>query len=69
MRPPEDSGGPWGYAEMLEALGDSGHEYHEQALEILGEGYDPHSLPDISLINAEFAELAKMSPSRSRKRK
>lgn len=29
MRPPEDSGGPWGYAEKLEALADPTHEYHE----------------------------------------
>ena len=35
MRPPEDSGGPWGYAETLEALSDPTHEYHEQALDIL----------------------------------
>jgi hypothetical protein len=69
MRPPEDSGGPWGYAETLEALGDPGHEYHEQALEILGEGYDPHTQPDISLINTKFAALAKKWTSRSRQTK
>jgi len=69
MRPPEDSGGPWGYAETLEALGDPGHEYHEHALEILGEGYDPHTPPDMSLIDAKFTELAKKSASRSQKRK
>ena len=30
MRPPEDSGGPWRYAETLEALGDPSHEDHDR---------------------------------------
>lgn len=30
--PPEDVGGPWGYAEYLEALADPDHERHEEML-------------------------------------
>lgn len=30
--PPEDVGGPWGYAEYLEALADPSHEHHEEFL-------------------------------------
>ena len=39
--PPEDCGGPWGYAELLEAVADPGHERHEEMIERVGEGYDP----------------------------
>ena len=31
--PPEDSGGPWGYAELLEILADPAHPRHDELLE------------------------------------
>ena len=34
--PPEDCGGPWGYADLKEALADPGHEDHDDMLEWLG---------------------------------
>jgi Plasmid pRiA4b ORF-3-like protein len=34
--PPEDSGGIWGYADLLEILGDPAHEEHQDRLEWLG---------------------------------
>ena len=34
--PPEDCGGIWGYAELLEVLGDPGHPEHDDRLEWLG---------------------------------
>lgn len=68
-RPPEDSGGPWGYAEMLEALTDPAHEYHEDALEALGDDHDPHAQPDLDLIHTRFAALAKKWIPRQRKTK
>jgi hypothetical protein len=67
MRPPEDSGGPWGYAEKLEALADRTHEYHEEALDALGDDHDPHAQPDIDLIHSRFAALAKKWAPRPRK--
>jgi hypothetical protein len=39
--PPEDCGGSWGYANLLEALSDPDHEEHEESLEWLGEEFDP----------------------------
>ena len=38
--PPEDSGGPWGYAGLLEALADPKHEEHDSMREWAGD-YDP----------------------------
>jgi hypothetical protein len=34
--PPEDCGGPWGYAQLKEALADPGHPSHEERLDWLG---------------------------------
>ncbi|MFQ3898015.1 MULTISPECIES: plasmid pRiA4b ORF-3 family protein [Sphingomonadaceae] len=68
MRPPEDSGGPWGYAEKLEALGDPQHEYHEEALETLGDNHDPNAKPDIPLIEARLETLAKKWAPRTRRK-
>ena len=34
--PPEDVGGPWGYADYLVAIADPDHEYHEEFLEWTG---------------------------------
>jgi len=39
--PPEDCGGIWGYAEMLEILKDPDHEEYEEYMEWLGETFDP----------------------------
>ena len=39
--PPEDCGGPWGYADFLETLRDPNHEEHEAMLEWIGPGFDP----------------------------
>ncbi|UCE73206.1 MAG: plasmid pRiA4b ORF-3 family protein [Methanomassiliicoccales archaeon] len=39
--PPEDCGGVWGYAELLEAIRDPKHEEHESMLEWVGEEFDP----------------------------
>lgn len=38
---PEDSGGIWGYEDLLEILKDSEHEDYEETLEWLGEDFDP----------------------------
>jgi hypothetical protein len=56
--PPEDVGGPWGYAEMLEALADPDHAGHADAREWLGEQFDPHAF-DPEPLKADVAALAK----------
>ena len=56
--PPEDVGGPWGYAEMLEALADPEHERHAEVREQLGENFHPHVF-DAEPLKAKIAALAK----------
>ena len=42
--PPEDCGGPWGYAEFLEAIRDPEHERHEEFTNWIGGSFDPEAL-------------------------
>jgi hypothetical protein len=52
--PPEDSGGPWGYSEFLEALNDPKHERHEEMINWIGEGFDPNVVdPETLVANVE----------------
>jgi len=39
--PPEDVGGPWGYASFLEAFLDPAHEEHQDMLEWAGKNFNP----------------------------
>lgn len=48
--PPEDVGGIWGYADMLEAIADPRHEEHKQYAEWLGESFDSEAF-DLNEVN------------------
>lgn len=54
--PPEDCGGIWGYANLLEALADPTHEDHEELLEWLGEDFEPEAF-DVAAVNADLERL------------
>ncbi len=54
--PPEDCGGVWGYANLLEALADPSHDDHEDSLEWLGEEFDPEAF-DPAAVNARLARF------------
>jgi hypothetical protein len=54
--PPEDVGGPWGYAEFLDAIRDPGHEQHEELLEWAGGEFDPEAF-DLEGINKQLRRL------------
>jgi len=65
--PPEDVGGPWGYAEYLEAMADPNHERHAEMVEWRGPDFDPN-IVDVAGIERQLAKLAKrLSRSRSRR--
>jgi Plasmid pRiA4b ORF-3-like protein len=42
--PPEDIGGPWGYAEFLEAIADPKHLRHAELAEWTGDAFDPDAV-------------------------
>jgi hypothetical protein len=42
--PPEDVGGPWGYAEFLDAIHDPNHERHVELKEWIGYDFDPNNV-------------------------
>ena len=68
--PPEDIGGPWGYAEFLEAIGDPKHERHAEFNEWLSDDFDPNVV-DPGWLAEEVAVLAKRwsrKPAAKRKR-
>lgn len=54
--PPEDSGGPPGYCDLLEALNDSENEEHEDAQDWLGKGFDPNAF-DIDKVNGRLKRI------------
>jgi hypothetical protein len=56
--PPEDIGGPWGYAEFLAALADPGHERHAEFKEWFGADFDPNII-DAGWLGEQVATLAK----------
>ncbi len=62
--PPEDSGGPWGFAEMLEALADPGDERHAEFRDWIGE-FDPEAF---SVAAAEVRLRAWFAPRTRRPR-
>ncbi len=51
--PPDDVGGPHGYALFLEILGDPTHEEHEDMVRWIGGVFDPKGF-DLNRLNREF---------------
>ncbi|HSX80706.1 MAG TPA: plasmid pRiA4b ORF-3 family protein [Candidatus Saccharimonadia bacterium] len=54
--PPEDCGGIWGYASLLEAIRDPEHPEHEERVEWVGSEFDP-DIFDLDEINRELQRL------------
>jgi hypothetical protein len=48
--PPEDCGGPWGYADFVDAIQNPENERHEELLEWVGGEFDPEAF-DIDAVN------------------
>jgi hypothetical protein len=56
--PPEDVGGPWGYADLLQAIDDPKHERHAELKDWIGDDFDPKTV-DTDRLAEELAALAK----------
>lgn len=63
--PPEDCGGLWGYAGILEALADPDNEEHAERLEWLGDGYAPDAF-DLTAVNQTLRRMRLRSLDASR---
>ena len=61
--PPEDSGGVWGYLDLLQAVADPAHPEHEDRLDWLGAEFDPAAV-DRDAINTRLAhvEVSHLAP-------
>jgi len=64
--PPEDVGGPWGYAEYLEAIADPDHERHEEFIEWRGPRFDPTRVNEAA-VRKQLERLTKRPASRKGK--
>jgi len=53
--PPDDVGGPWGYAEFVAAIQDPKHERHKELLKWSG-GFEPEEF-DLDIVNKELKRL------------
>ncbi|MDF5736634.1 MULTISPECIES: IS1096 element passenger TnpR family protein [unclassified Nostoc] len=54
--PPEDCGGSWGYAELLEIISDPSHPEYEERMEWVGESFNPDTF-DINDVNQRLREF------------
>jgi DNA invertase Pin-like site-specific DNA recombinase len=54
--PPEDCGGSWGYAELLEIISDPSHPEYEERMEWVGESFNPDTF-DLNEVNQRLREL------------
>jgi Plasmid pRiA4b ORF-3-like protein len=53
--PPEDCGGPWGYAELIEVLANPAHPRYDEQLEWVGDEFEPETF---SVADADAALAA-----------
>ena len=68
--PPEDVGGPWGYAEFLEAINDPKHERHSEFSDWISQPFDPNTV-NLEKLAKAVEKLAKQwtrKPAVNRKR-
>jgi hypothetical protein len=54
--PPEDVGGPFGYADFLEKIQDPEHEEHDDMREWAGADFDPEKF-ELAAVNANLRDL------------
>jgi hypothetical protein len=63
--PPEDCGGPWAYADLLDVLADPAHPQHQEQLEWFGADFDPEAFSVADADAALASAFARTKRSRS----
>ncbi len=66
--PPEDSGGPWGYANKLRVLNDPNDDDYDDTVMWMGENYDPY-VPDLTSLKNGLSDLDRRWAPKKRKPK
>jgi len=64
--PPEDCGGIWGYADLLETIKDPNNPEHEEMMEWLGGEFDPEQF-DIDAVNQQLKRFQRKPAGRAAK--
>ncbi len=64
--PPEDSGGPWGYSDKLEALANPDDEDGEELRDWMGKDFDPERF-DKDAVNRTLLALVRPAPRRKKR--
>jgi hypothetical protein len=64
--PPEDSGGPWGYSEKLEALANPDDDDGEELRDWMGENFDPNRF-EKDAVNRELLAMFRPAPQRKKR--
>ena len=64
--PPEDSGGPWGYSDKLEALANPDDEDSEELRHWIGEDFDPDRF-EKDAVNRELLAVFRPAPRRKKR--
>ena len=60
--PLEDSGGPYGYSELLSAVSNPGHESHAETIQWIGGDFDPEAF-SCHTVNSELSRRRMVSSS------
>lgn len=64
--PPEDVGGPWGYAEFLDAISDPESPEAQEMLDWVGENFDSDAF-DIEQAKADVLRASQYKPTKAKK--
>jgi hypothetical protein len=64
--PPEDVGGPYGYADFLEVLADPEHPDHQEMVEWIGGPFDPEAF-DMKAVNTALRTAFSPKPGKPTK--
>lgn len=64
--PPEDSGGPWGYSEKLDALANPDDEDSEELRDWMGEDFDPERF-EKDAVSRELLKVFRPAPERKKR--
>jgi hypothetical protein len=63
--PPEGCGGPWGFANALELLSSGSEDSTSEAMELLGESFDPNAF-DLNKANRRLGAMFRPADSQAR---